>query len=96
MRVGTVVKLKRSCLNNEAGAVGVCYEEYDIGHKGFSFIFENGNYDGFSYPDETDAFLEKVGFSDDVAGYAFQNVMRLSDDFSRGYFDNALKRSQCR
>ena len=89
--VGQIVKLKQACLGNEPGTLGVCYEDYYIGHEGSSFIFKNGNYDGFDL-EEQKLFLEKVGLSIELSDYQFTNVMKLSQDFDRGIFDSVLKR----
>lgn len=87
MQVGTIVKLKIDCLGNPKGSLGVCYEKY--GNGGRSFIFVNGNYDGFSR-EEQGLFLDEIGFSDECSGYRFTNVMRLSEDYRSGYFKNPL------
>jgi len=86
--VGTIVKLITPCLENPAGTLGVCYEEYDIGDgHGVSIIFKNGNYDGFS-PRDQSMFLEVVGYALDLSDYKFTNVMRLSKDYKEGKFNN--------
>lgn len=97
MRVGTVVKLKRDCLGNKVGILGVVF--YDYG-DGFQAIFENGNYDGFhtegNFADtnqtEADFILQEVGFEPSLANYQFQNVIRVSEDFRKGLFDIVLKK----
>lgn len=90
VRVGTIVKLKVNILGNSVGAVGVCYDKYEIGNReGQSFIFENGNYDGFS-DHEVTRFLEKVGFCEKVSGFIFNNVSALNDAFNLGYFRTAF------
>lgn len=92
LSVGDVVKIttKLSLLGNDPGALGVVYEEYDLGYgPGASVIFPNGEYDGFS-PEEQRAMLERVGHCKEVAGYQFDNVMRLSHDFQRGFFAPAF------
>jgi hypothetical protein len=89
MNVGTTVCLLEPLLGNPEGAVGVCYEVYDIGHVGYSIIFQNGAYDGFS-EEEAEKLLEEVGFEDSVADYDFTNVMRLSEDFNKGVFKKAF------
>jgi len=89
MRIGALMKLKVNCLGNPAGTVGVVY--YDYG-DGFQVIFPNGEYDGFSVPDESEQFLEEVGFAPSVADYAFKSVIRLSDDYRNGVFNKALGR----
>jgi len=88
--VGVLVRLKCDCLGNAEGTTGVCYEVYELGGRpGYSFIFENGRYDGFS-PDEVDMFLEEIGFYLPISHYDFTNVVRLSEDFKRGVFDEAF------
>ena len=99
MQVGTIVKLKRDCLDNPKGAIGVVF--YDYG-DGFQAIFPNGNYDGFSTDDkeevfggltEADFILEEVGFEPVLSGYQFKNVITVEQDFRRGVFDAVLKRT---
>lgn len=83
--VGSLVRLNVPCLGNDVGTVGVCYEVYDLGgRKGYSFIFENGNYDGFS-PDECDKLLTEIGSYPLI--YQFENVSRLWLDWDLGKFD---------
>ena len=90
MKVGTIVKLQLACLGNEVGTRGVVYDEYNIGTKGVSVIFENGEYDGFS-EEEQRMFLKEKGICEELSTYKFTNVMQLSRDFDNGIFDNALK-----
>lgn len=88
MEIGTVATLKLPCLGNPAGARGVCYEVYRIGHRpGWSFVFKNGNYDGFS-PCEVVQFLRVVGHSG--LRYSFRDVGRLAADFRDGHFAPVL------
>jgi len=88
---GCIVKLKKNLLGNDVGAFGTCYESYQLGHsQGASFIFENGEYDGFS-PDEQKEFLELVGQSEEAKHYKFTNVMQLSADFRS--VDSLFKRT---
>lgn len=97
MQVGTIVKLKRDCLDNPKGAIGVVF--YDYG-DGFQAIFPNGNYDGFSTDEKEDVFgglteadfiLEEVGFEPSLADYQFRNVITVDLDFRRGLFDVVFK-----
>lgn len=82
MLPGTIVMLKCDLLGNNTGAFGVCYDAYQLGnHQGSSFIFENGEYDGFS-PVEQEEMLKLVGQSADVKDYKFTNVIQLTADFS--------------
>lgn len=82
--IGTIVELKIECLGNPIGTRGICYEVYRLDKPGSSFIFENGNYCGFSI-DEQDQFFRviKEGHLD----YSFTNVIQLSKDFNIGVFD---------
>jgi hypothetical protein len=97
MRVGTIVKLKVECLGNKQGALGVVFNDYGDGSQ---VIFENGKYDGFAEINEVerfkgqtekDYFLEEVGFADSLAGYQFQNVMQVSEDYDKGIFNAVLR-----
>lgn len=97
--VGSVRKLKRDCLGNPAGTIGVCYELYNLGsHQGASFILPNGRYDGFSISRDNDQPSDIELFFDDkfdllaesVMDYQFTNVMKLSQDFDKGYFTKAF------
>ena len=92
MIVGTIVKLKRECLDNPPNTRGVCYEIYKRGkgEEGASFIFENGKYDGFS-PEEQKEILVPIGISEDLMNYKFVNIGRLNEDFRKGSFNIAIK-----
>jgi len=85
--VGTIVKLKKECLGNKPGTIGVCFNDYDTGSQ---FIFENGEYDGFS-DEEIKLFLDIIDFSYELETYDFISVMYLADDFKKGVFDSVLK-----
>jgi hypothetical protein len=88
--VGDVVTLKVACLGNPPGTRGVVYETYDLGDgPAASIIFENGEYDGFG-PDELTDFLDFIDQCEEVAGYVFTNVIKLSLDFESGIFKPAL------
>jgi hypothetical protein len=95
MEVGAIVKLKRECLGNPAGTIGVVFYNYG---DGFQAIFENGNYDGFSLvsrmpvggkeeqPTEANYFLEEVGLAPFLDNYQFKNVIQVESDFRQGIF----------
>jgi len=87
MTVGTIVKLKIICLGNSIGTLGVGFNDY---MTGVQFIFENGEYDGFSIMEQK-AFLEEIGFSKELSTYKFNNVIQVSRDFHNGVFDVAFK-----
>ena len=88
MRIGTVVLLKEACLGNSINSKGICYNVYNLSNRpGYSVIFENGEYDGFS-PDECNRFLEEV--MDTPFTYNFTNVMKLSRDYDNGIFKDYL------
>ena len=98
MFVGTVVALNQNTLGNPKDAVGVVYDEYylsDKAGKGVSVIFPNGNYDGFSVEEQI-SFLREVGYCPGLADYQFTNVIKLSQDFRNGVFQNVWKSFGCR
>ena len=92
MKVGTIVRLETYCLNNPPNTLGVCYEVYNIGHIGYSIIFENGDYDGFDEIELNTFEIETIGFSKEISNYKFTNVMKLSNDFDNGYFNDVFKK----
>lgn len=84
IKVGVVCQLKVPCLGNDIGTFGVCYDVYELsGRAGYSFIFQNGNYDGFS-PDEVKEFLDIVAIDSNVEDYVFTNVIQLTKDWKNG------------
>lgn len=90
--VGDIVRVEKSCLNNPAGSYAVCHEVYRIGEEpGWSFLFPNGLYDGFS---ESDIQLWNVvlrGHCSDVENYEFRSVLALETDFRNKQFEPAMK-----
>lgn len=94
MTTGTIVHLKVNCLGNKIGTLGVGFNDYI---SGCQFIFENGEYDGFSiekYFEEKQSeqilFLEEIGFDKEISNYKFKNVMQVSQDFRNGFFNSVL------
>jgi len=88
---GSIVRLKECMLGNNAGEIGVAYDEYNLSEgPGISVIFPNGKYDGFS-PEEQKKFLELVDFDAKVSIYNFHNVMELSQHFKTGFFYHIFK-----
>ena len=92
LQVGSIVIAKRETAVCNVGERGVCYEVYELGGRpGWSFIFEQGSYDGFS-PDDVDLILEVTGeVCQEVVGYQFKNVGRLCEDFQQGRFASAFR-----
>lgn len=78
--VGSLVRLKISCLKNSPGVIGYVFNDYE---QGSQVIFENGMYDGFSNG-EIPIYLEVVGSSNFI--YDFTNVVQLGKDFEDGIF----------
>ena len=90
--LGDRVELKVEMFGLKPGAMGVVYEEYDLGEgPAVSVIFENGEYDGFARW-EQEEYLKNVGHSPSVAAYQFRNVMMLSRDFRAGVFTRAFEK----
>ena len=89
--VGSIVVAKHGSGVCSVGEIGVCYEVYTLENRpGYSFIFESGRCDGFS-PDDVALFLDVTGrVCQSVAGYAFQNVGKLAEDFRAGRFAAAF------
>ena len=94
LKIGNVVTLTTSILGNNPGTRGVVFNTYtdfdDNTKEGVSIIFENGEYDGFSY-EEQKIFLqlEDVKFIPFyIREYKFSNVIKLSRDFENGLWDD--------
>ena len=92
LEVGDVVALNMPMLGCEIGTRGVVYETYkdfdDKNLKGVSVIFENGNYDGFSAEEQGVMLVKENVFPYQKKSYEFKNVMKLSEDFRAGYWDD--------
>jgi hypothetical protein len=89
--VGSIVVAKCGSGVCSDGELGVCYEVYELERRpGYSFMFESGRYDGFS-PDDVALILDLTGrVCQAVAGYAFENVGKLAQDFRGGRFAAAF------
>ena len=87
IQVGSLAIATRASGVCDVGERGVCYEVYELGGRpGYSFLFEQGRYDGFS-PEDVALFLTIIGeVCTAVADYQFINVTRLSRDFAQGRF----------
>lgn len=100
LHVGTFVQLKRHCLFNPEGTVGVVYEVYertwrakeDHERFGISVIFPNGRHDGFS-ASERQLLLTVIGESTNpaVRNYQFTHVTQLMRDYDKGLFTRAFQ-----
>lgn len=88
--IGWQVKLKIPMLGNSSGAVGYVFNQYEDFDKatlhGLQIIFQNGKYDGFSVEEQIQ-YLEFVHPVLSYAGYQFENVMQVSKDFKKGYWN---------
>jgi len=96
-RIGDVVTLTLDCLGNSPGTRGVVFNRYpdfdDMNKMGVQIIFENGEYDGFSYEDQQ-VFLKRedvqyIPFS--IREYKFENVTKMSLQFKNGYWDEIFR-----
>lgn len=93
LKIGDVVTLAVAVLGNSTGTRGIVYDTYtdfdDDTKCGAGIIFENGEFDGFSFDDQ-DIFLnlENVRYIPFyMRDYKFTNVMKLSQDFKKGFWD---------
>ena len=91
IQVGSLAIATRASGVCDVGERGVCYEVYALGGRpGYSFLFEQGRYDGFS-PEDVALFLTIVGeVCAAVADYQFTNVIRLQRDWAQGRFAAAF------
>ena len=95
MELGDVVTLNTPMLDCRPGTRGVVFNIYqdfdDKSKQGVQIIFENGNYDGFSYDDQKYFLKEEKVFPYQKLPYEFTNVIKLSQDFKKGYWDNIFR-----
>jgi hypothetical protein len=99
LEVGDIVILKKDVLRNQAGTKGVVFHTYPdfddpLEKQGAQIIFKNGEYDGFS-AEEQDLFLSKeqnLSVSSFIANYKFDNVMKVSYDFEKGFWNEIFNK----
>jgi len=96
LNVGDVVTLAIPMLGCNTGTRGVVFEVYedfdDSSKQGAQIIFENGDYDGFSYEEQQMYLNEETVFPYQKRhDYVFENVITVSRDFRNGYWDDVLK-----
>jgi hypothetical protein len=91
IQVGSLAIATRASGVCDVGERGVCYEVYALaGRPGYSFLFEQGRYDGFS-PEDVALFLTITGeVCAAVAEYQFTTVTRLQRDWAQGRFAAAF------
>ena len=91
IQVGTLALATRASGVCDVGERGVCDEVSTLGGRpGYSFLFEQGRYDGFSSED-VEMFLTVTDtVCPTVADYQFINVTRLLRDFRLGRFADAF------
>jgi|GEM_PF-1503104 hypothetical protein len=92
IRVGTLVIARRDCGPVcRAGERGVCYEVYVLGGRpGYSFIFQQGGYDGFSPEDVARSIEVTDQVCPTLRDYHFSGVLQLGRDFRNGVFAQAF------
>jgi len=92
MIVGQKVELKVACLGNPAYASGWVVDTYkdftNPEKQGVMVIFPNGNYDGFSQEEQELFFIfdPHPEVSNAYNKYKFTNVIKLSQDFDKGFW----------
>jgi hypothetical protein len=91
IQVGSLALATRASGVCDVGERGVCYEVYALGGRpGYSFLFAQGRYDGFS-PEDVARFLTITGeVCAAVAEYQFTTVTRLQRDWAQGRFAAAF------
>lgn len=88
---GVIVEAKVGFLGVGVGVRGIVYETYKDFDKpeayGWSIIFENGDYDGFSLRERKEMGMIKViGVHPPSQDYEFRNVTELSKDWKENIF----------
>lgn len=93
LEVGDIVMVLHSFMGCEPATTAFVYETYqdfdNPEEKGVSLILENGrDLGGFSRKEQKEylLFVRNSGFS-----YEFKNIIKLSEDFRRGFFWQAFK-----
>lgn len=93
--VGMVAIATRECAVFAFGEAGVCYEAYRIGDRlGWSFVFERGGFDGFSAADVALCLHLTGEVAPELAGYVFEHVGRLREDWRGGVFAPGFARAR--
>lgn len=96
LNVGDIVVLKRAVLDCESGTLGFVFNTYldydDSSKKAAQIVFENGDYDGFSYR-EQQLFLHPQKYPSNI-DYKFSNVMILARDCQKGLFNEAWEQTK--
>lgn len=89
--IGSLAIAKRTFMQCKIGAYGICYKQDTLGTQTrWSFIFENGDYDGFSERDVRDILHFPGVVCDALTGYQFTNVTELWESYLDGIFDPAF------
>ena len=91
MIVGTIVKLKTSCLGNPKETKGICCHRKgkNKSEEKVIAIFENGSYGAFT-GEEIISTLLSVGIAGEIMSYEYRDETQLQEDFKNGIFDKAL------
>ncbi len=96
MEIGDVVTLDIPMLGCRPGTRGIVFNTYqdfdDESEKGVQIIFENGIYDGFSVTEQNNFLSEEhMDTPFFVKRYKFTNVMKVSQDFNDGFWDDFFR-----
>lgn len=81
--VGSVFKWRSDALGIAAGTVGVCYAHADGDLH--CILFENGIPTALSQV-ELNRYAQALGAEPALAGYRFDGLIQLLDDYERGLF----------
>jgi hypothetical protein len=89
--IGGIFEITRPAgmLGNPVGTIGYVFNQYkdydDPNEIGVQIIFPNGDYDGFSFHEQS-LWLKCIGHDRRYEGYQFKSVMQLYKDFNSGYW----------
>lgn len=97
--VGTLVVANKSTRICKKGERGICFDVYDFGKtdfEGYSIIFQDGGYEGFS-ANEVERTLKILDRVDPViANYTYANAKQLMLDYKIGIFNSAWTKPKLR
>jgi len=83
VQVGSIYRWRRDALGIAAGAYGICYTQIDDDLAGV--LFDTGVPVALSEP-ELSRHAQCHGFAHPLAGYRFDGLIQLLEDFDRGVF----------
>lgn len=88
IEVGSLFRWRMDALGIAGGLTGICYAQIDDGLSGV--LFENGVPIALSEL-ELNRYARCLGFAHAHAGYRFDGLLQLLDDYDAGMFNGAFR-----